>query len=273
MRRPAVKPTILTVRQQGTIPTTARRCLYDQTRIWKGPPMAATPQNLLVLMSDEHNRKIAGHAGHPIVNTPALDALAAHGSCFTPLPLPLPRSASPPVRAWRPACPCTVTAPGTNAIAHESPEAPAELVYGRSTQTHGSDLPRQFRRGFFCSSPWMPPYLACFSVSRPRCRGQQHFGFPEPASRVQGRPIRAEAPLGVRRTCRSDEPRDYNGRIAMNLTRHDLAAAGAFALSATTLIVPAMAATDDQEAVKQAVEALRKAILTQDKATLETLAG
>ena len=46
---------------------------------------------------------------------------------------------------------------------------------------------------------------------------------------------------------------DYNGRIAMNLTRRDLAAAGVFALSATTLIVPAMAATDDEEAVKQAV--------------------
>ena len=57
----------------------------------------------------------------------------------------------------------------------------------------------------------------------------------------------------------------------MNLTRRDLAAAGVFALSATTLIVPAMAATDDEEAVKQAVEALRKAILAQDKAKLETL--
>jgi len=57
----------------------------------------------------------------------------------------------------------------------------------------------------------------------------------------------------------------------MNLTRRDLAAAGVFALSATTLIVPAMAATDDEEAVKQAVEALRKAMLTQDKAKLETL--
>src|SRR3984893_6864679 len=56
----------------------------------------------------------------------------------------------------------------------------------------------------------------------------------------------------------------------MNLTRRDLAAAG-FALSATTLIVPAMAATDDQETVKQAVEALRKAILAQDRPKLETL--
>jgi hypothetical protein len=49
----------------------------------QGAQMAATPQNLLVIMSDEHNRKIAGHAGHPIVSTPALDALAADGSCFT----------------------------------------------------------------------------------------------------------------------------------------------------------------------------------------------
>jgi hypothetical protein len=57
----------------------------------------------------------------------------------------------------------------------------------------------------------------------------------------------------------------------MNLTRRDLAAAGLFALSATTLIVPAMGATDDEEAVKQSVEALRKAILAQDKAKLETL--
>jgi ketosteroid isomerase-like protein len=69
---------------------------------------------------------------------------------------------------------------------------------------------------------------------------------------------------------RSDELRHYNGRIAMNLTRRDLAAAG-FALSATTLVVPAMAATDDEETVKQAVEALRKAILAQDRAKLETL--
>jgi choline-sulfatase len=60
--------------------------------------MAATPQNLLIIMSDEHNRKIAGHAGHRIVNTPALDALAARGSCFTaaytPSPICVPARAS-----------------------------------------------------------------------------------------------------------------------------------------------------------------------------------
>ena len=59
----------------------------------------------------------------------------------------------------------------------------------------------------------------------------------------------------------------------MKLTRRDLAAAGVFAVSAASLMVPAMAATDDEEAVRQAVEALRKAILTQDKAKLETLAA
>ena len=57
----------------------------------------------------------------------------------------------------------------------------------------------------------------------------------------------------------------------MNLTRRDFAAAGGFALGVTTLIVPAMAATDDEESVKQAVEELRKAILAQDKAKLQTL--
>jgi ketosteroid isomerase-like protein len=57
----------------------------------------------------------------------------------------------------------------------------------------------------------------------------------------------------------------------MKLTRRDLAAVGVFALGATTLMVPATAATDDEETVKEAVEALRKAILAQDKAKLETL--
>jgi choline-sulfatase len=60
--------------------------------------MGTTPQNLLVIMSDEHNRKITGHAGHPVVSTPALDTLAARGSCFTaaytPSPICVPARAS-----------------------------------------------------------------------------------------------------------------------------------------------------------------------------------
>ena len=60
--------------------------------------MVVKPQNLLVIMSDEHNRKITGHAGHPMVSTPALDALAARGSRFTaaytPSPICVPARAS-----------------------------------------------------------------------------------------------------------------------------------------------------------------------------------
>ena len=42
-----------------------------------------TPKNLLILMSDEHNPKVLGCAGHPIIRTPNLDALAAQGTRFT----------------------------------------------------------------------------------------------------------------------------------------------------------------------------------------------
>ena len=40
-------------------------------------------KNLLVLMSDEHNPRMLGAAGHPLVQTPNLDALAAAGTSFT----------------------------------------------------------------------------------------------------------------------------------------------------------------------------------------------
>lgn len=40
-------------------------------------------QNLLLILSDEHNRSIAGCYGHPLVQTPNLDALAARGTRFT----------------------------------------------------------------------------------------------------------------------------------------------------------------------------------------------
>ena len=41
-----------------------------------------TPTNLIVLMSDEHAAKIMGCAGHPFVQTPNLDRLAARGTRF-----------------------------------------------------------------------------------------------------------------------------------------------------------------------------------------------
>jgi choline-sulfatase len=41
------------------------------------------PKNLLILMSDEHNPKVLGCAGHPMIETPNLDALARAGTRFT----------------------------------------------------------------------------------------------------------------------------------------------------------------------------------------------
>ena len=41
------------------------------------------PKNLLIIMSDQHNRRTLGCYGHPIVKTPNLDRLAGRGSMFT----------------------------------------------------------------------------------------------------------------------------------------------------------------------------------------------
>jgi len=41
------------------------------------------PQNLLIIMSDEHSRKVLGCYGNPIVKTPHLDALAKRGTLFS----------------------------------------------------------------------------------------------------------------------------------------------------------------------------------------------
>lgn len=54
--------------------------------------------NLLIIMSDEHQARAMGCAGHPFVKTPNLDALAARGTLFidayTPCPICVPARAS-----------------------------------------------------------------------------------------------------------------------------------------------------------------------------------
>jgi choline-sulfatase len=39
--------------------------------------------NFLVIMSDEHNPKVLGCSGHPVISTPNIDALAARGTLFS----------------------------------------------------------------------------------------------------------------------------------------------------------------------------------------------
>lgn len=56
------------------------------------------PTNVLVIMSDQHSRAVAGCYGDPVVHTPHLDALAARGTRFTsaycPVPICVPARAS-----------------------------------------------------------------------------------------------------------------------------------------------------------------------------------
>lgn len=60
--------------------------------------MSDSPKNLVVFMSDEHNPKLLGCAGHPIVETPNLDRLAANGvrfsSAYCTSPVCIPARAS-----------------------------------------------------------------------------------------------------------------------------------------------------------------------------------
>ena len=60
--------------------------------------MTPTAKNILIIMSDEHRKDAMGVAGHPIVKTPHLDALAARGTVFenayTPSPMCVPTRAS-----------------------------------------------------------------------------------------------------------------------------------------------------------------------------------
>ena len=41
------------------------------------------PTNLIFILSDEHNKRVTGCYGHPVIRTPNLDALAARGTRFT----------------------------------------------------------------------------------------------------------------------------------------------------------------------------------------------
>ena len=55
-------------------------------------------RNVIVIMSDEHDPRVMGCSGHPIVRTPNLDALAARGtrftSAYTPSPICVPARAA-----------------------------------------------------------------------------------------------------------------------------------------------------------------------------------
>lgn len=63
-----------------------------------------TPTNLVIILSDEHQRDALGVYGHPIVQTPNLDSLAARGvrftNAYTPCPMCVPARASLATGQW-----------------------------------------------------------------------------------------------------------------------------------------------------------------------------
>jgi len=66
--------------------------------------MADSAGNVLVIMSDEHQRRALGCASHSVVSTPHLDSLAASGTrftnCWTPSPICVPARASVATGRW-----------------------------------------------------------------------------------------------------------------------------------------------------------------------------
>jgi choline-sulfatase len=80
-------------------------------------------RNVIIIMSDEHDPRIMGCAGHPLVKTPHLDALAARGvrfsNAYTPSPICVPARAAfatgmrvHQTRHWDNATPYAGTPPG-----------------------------------------------------------------------------------------------------------------------------------------------------------------
>lgn len=74
--------------------------------------------NVIVIMSDEHQARVTGHGGHPVVQTPNLDALAASSTVFdgayTPSPICVPARAS-----WATGRPVRDIAMWDNAMAYD----------------------------------------------------------------------------------------------------------------------------------------------------------
>lgn len=112
------------------------------------------PPNLLVIMSDEHQARAMGCAGHPFVRTPHLDALAARGTRFTdaytPSPICVPARASfatglyaHQLRLWDNAMPYDGSVPSWGHVLQEKDvavESIGKLHYRDTKDSNGFDV-------------------------------------------------------------------------------------------------------------------------------------
>ncbi len=92
--------------------------------------MPRRPPNLLILMSDEHARRVAGCYGDPIIQTPNLDRLAARGTLFTDAYTPSPICV--PARA----------AMATGRYVHETRHWDNAMPYAGTPESWGHPLQR-----------------------------------------------------------------------------------------------------------------------------------
>ena len=69
--------------------------------------------NILVIMSDEHAPMYSHAYGHPRIETPHMDALAAGGTLFRDGVLPVPALRALPRGVRRRGSTCTASGPGT----------------------------------------------------------------------------------------------------------------------------------------------------------------
>lgn len=106
------------------------------------------PANFLVIMSDEHQARAMGCAGHPFVRTPNLDALAARGmrfsDAYTPCPICVPARAAfatgkyvHQIRLWDNAMPYVGTPKGWG-HALQAADIPVESI-GKLHYRHDED--------------------------------------------------------------------------------------------------------------------------------------
>lgn len=110
-------------------------------------------RNVIVIMSDEHDPRIMGCAGHPFVKTPHLDALAARGvrfsNAYTPSPICVPARAAfatgmrvHQTRHWDNAMPYTGTPRGWGHVLqqhHVRVESIGKLHYRKEDDEVGFD--------------------------------------------------------------------------------------------------------------------------------------
>ncbi|MEM6389260.1 MAG: sulfatase-like hydrolase/transferase [Pseudomonadota bacterium] len=172
-------------------------------------------QNLLVVLSDEHQARAMGWAGHPLVKTPNLDRFAAQATRFTnaytPSPICVPARASfatgrhvHETRLWDNAMPYTGAIPGWG-HALQSAGVPVESI-GKLHYRHADD-PDGFDQKHM-------PMMVVDGI------GMVWASMRRPEERVSGRPRMLGPRIGAGESAYTAYDRDVTETTCDWLSRH-----------------------------------------------------